>query len=408
MSSSSPPLDLAIAVPTFIGSLLSFLATTAAISLHVLSPPKQHFRHALIINLLVADFINSLNNTISGAISLASGHKDGNEAADAACIANAWIGQISVQAVDFNILIISIIVLYTVRNSRIVAQSSTLATVGLCVAAWVPGFITSFTGLGLGVYGHVSGNWCWIRSEFLGLRYALTHAWRIAIFIATIGIYTYIYIHLKRMFGRFRVSDPSTGNTASRTGDRTFVDHGAEEASDTQRILVSSSFAVSHELDDRAALSANQSTQDIPLDSLPAGKTTFVTVSTAADDGHPESAKASSAAHVKIPPGPLPPHHRPGPGQPDANRPMSKLPAPPNLKKMLLMNGYPLAYIILWMPGIINRLTESVGSSPRWLRALQCSTQFIGFVNAFTYGFSEHMRRASRRWRKRRGFARAS
>lgn len=162
---ASPDVDLAIAVPTFIGSVLSFVATTIAIALHVYKPPKRHFRHALIINLLVAgqstpswfsssparpltpsrviDFINSLNNTISGAIALANGHQDETEAVGPACPANAWIGQFSVQAVDFNILIISIVVLYTVINSRLVAESSTKATVGICVAAWIPGLITS-------------------------------------------------------------------------------------------------------------------------------------------------------------------------------------------------------------------------------------------------------------------------
>lgn len=45
------------------------------------------------------------------------------------------------------------------------------------------------------------------------------------------------------------------------------------------------------------------------------------------------------------------------------------------------MNGYPLAYIILWIPGIASRLAESVGGSPRWLKVLQASTQYIGLVN---------------------------
>lgn len=39
------------------------------------------------------DFVNSLNNTVSGAIALASGHKDGDDSVDVACLANAWIGQ---------------------------------------------------------------------------------------------------------------------------------------------------------------------------------------------------------------------------------------------------------------------------------------------------------------------------
>lgn len=71
----------------------------------------------------------------------------------------------------------------------------------------------------------------------------------------------------------------------------------------------------------------------------------------------------------------------------------SRIPAAPNVKKMLLMNGYPLAYIILWIPGIANRLAESVGHSPRWLNALQASTQYIGLINALTYGVSEQVRR---------------
>ncbi|PFH61464.1 hypothetical protein XA68_17295 [Ophiocordyceps unilateralis] len=380
MSSPRDSIDLAVAVPTFVGSLLSFLATLVALTFHFFSPPRRHFRHALVINLLVADFINSLNNTISGVITLSQGEKPTDQKADAACIANAWIGQFSVQAVDFNILIISIIVLYTVLNSRLISEPPTWATVAICIAAWIPGLVTSVVGLGLGVYGYVSGNWCWIRSEYLGLRYGLTHGWRIAIFVGTIAIYTFIYIHLKRVFGRFRVSGPSTGNTTSR--DHTVIDHGLEH-SESQHILVSSSFAVSHELDDLSR--TDNSHEELTKDAGSTGKTAVWAIA-AAESGPSDPAKSA--------------YTRPAAG--GVSRPMSKLPAPPNLKKMLLMNGYPLAYIVLWLPGMINRLAESVGHSPRWLRALQSSTQFIGFVNAFTYGFSEHLRRAHRHWSKKR------
>ncbi|PHH79252.1 hypothetical protein CDD80_5336 [Ophiocordyceps camponoti-rufipedis] len=369
---------MAIAVPTFIGSLLSFLATLVALGFHFYSPPRRHFRHALVINLLVADFINSLNNTISGAFVLSSKDQPSvDDKPDVACIANAWIGQFSVQAVDFNILIISIIVLYTVLNSRLVSKPSTWATVGICIAAWIPGLVTSLLGLALGVYGYVSGNWCWIRSQHLGLRYGLTHGWRIAIFVCTIAIYTFIYIHLKRVFGRFRVSGPSTGNTTSR--DQTVIEHDFDN-SESQHILVSSSFAVSHELDDMSHASS-----DTIKNPSSTGKIAVWAVA-ASDAGPSDPAKSA--------------YKRPGAG--GASRPMSKLPAPPNLKKMLLMNGYPLAYIVLWLPGMINRLAESMGHSPRWLRALQSSTQFIGLVNAFTYGFSEHLRRIHRHWSKKR------
>lgn len=46
--------NLVIAIPTFIGSLASFIATTVVIVLHIFIPPKRHFRHALILSLLIA------------------------------------------------------------------------------------------------------------------------------------------------------------------------------------------------------------------------------------------------------------------------------------------------------------------------------------------------------------------
>lgn len=54
MDGERVPIEKAVAIPTFIGSLLSFLATSTAIVFHIMFPPSRHFRHALIINLLVA------------------------------------------------------------------------------------------------------------------------------------------------------------------------------------------------------------------------------------------------------------------------------------------------------------------------------------------------------------------
>lgn len=61
------------------------------------------------------------------------------------------------------------------------------------------------------------------------------------------------------------------------------------------------------------------------------------------------------------------------------------------LKKMLLLNGYPILYIILWIPGIGNRIAEGVGSSPTWLKVLQASTQLVGLANAATYAYNEQL-----------------
>lgn len=64
------------------------------------------------------------------------------------------------------------------------------------------------------------------------------------------------------------------------------------------------------------------------------------------------------------------------------------------IRRMLLLNAYPILYIILWAPGMINRLVEASGHKSRVLTILQCSTQFIGLANAITYGFNEHLRKA--------------
>lgn len=61
------------------------------------------------------------------------------------------------------------------------------------------------------------------------------------------------------------------------------------------------------------------------------------------------------------------------------------------MRKMLLLNGYPVLYVILWIPGISNRVVEAVGTSPTWLKALQCSTQLVGFANAMTYAYNEQL-----------------
>lgn len=67
------------------------------------------------------------------------------------------------------------------------------------------------------------------------------------------------------------------------------------------------------------------------------------------------------------------------------------------IKKTLLLNAYPLLYILLWAPGLINRLVEASGHKSRVLTIMQCSTQFVGLANAITYGLNEHLKRSVKR-----------
>lgn len=55
-------------------------------------------------------------------------------------------------------------------------------------------------------------------------------------------------------------------------------------------------------------------------------------------------------------------------------------------------------YIILWIPGMVNRVTEAFGTVPLWLKALQASTQFIGLANVLTYAISERMNEKFIEW----------
>lgn len=58
-------------------------------------------------------------------------------------------------------------------------------------------------------------------------------------------------------------------------------------------------------------------------------------------------------------------------------------------KKMMLLSIYPLFYIVLWLPGIANRVAEAIGYEIEALEILQASTAYIGFVNAATFGWNE-------------------
>ncbi len=67
-----------------------------------------------------------------------------------------------------------------------------------------------------------------------------------------------------------------------------------------------------------------------------------------------------------------------------------------HISKILLLNAYPIAYIVLWIPGLCNRLAEASGHSSKVLQIMQASTQFVGFANALTYGWNENVARSVR------------
>ncbi len=66
------------------------------------------------------------------------------------------------------------------------------------------------------------------------------------------------------------------------------------------------------------------------------------------------------------------------------------------LSKILLLNAYRVAYIVLWIPGLCNWLVEASGYTSKVLQILQASTQFVGFANALTYGWNESVAKSIR------------
>lgn len=289
------------------------------------------------------------------------------------------------------------------------------------------------------MYGHVSGNWCWILPD-PRFRYGLTHGWRIAIFIATIGIYTAIYIHLKRVFDKIRISNPSSSLTSGTRDRENKIGHYNNNNSDNN-----------HHHHDEGGSSGGvgrrwRISAPVPQENFHTGgingeppasiplRTTTTNVKFSMEDSastHPmvgeSSGQTSDEESTFAQPTPPPPRATHGNtttvtagegaeagggggagaggrgGHKRTESAAAKMPAPPNLKRMLLMNGYPIAYIILWIPGMANRLVEVInGSSPVWLRALQASTQFVGLANAVTYGLNEQARGRAAAWRKKK------
>lgn len=69
--------------------------------------------------------------------------------------------------------------------------------------------------------------------------------------------------------------------------------------------------------------------------------------------------------------------------------------------KIMLLNMYPVTYLILWIPGIANRIAEATGHNIRALVILQSSTQYIGLANATVYLIKEHGKDISYWWNNR-------
>ncbi|POS70285.1 hypothetical protein DHEL01_v211322 [Diaporthe helianthi] len=435
--------DQLVSSITFSGSLISLIATTCVLGSYAYYRHEQRsFRHALVFNLALAEFVNTLNNTISGIIYL----REHALYPSTACTINGFVGQMSVQASDFSILVIALVTLLTITRTTYMPDASRWRKIGICGSVWVVPLITATIATSMGKMGPVSGNWCWIVSSQTGLRYALTHGWRIAIIFFTAGIYVFVWWYMNRHFRSMvttTMTDLSGATERSRRKRKGFnrmdddPEQAEEERQDTELSTVSKS-RISRVLEDQWEMSAPEAAyvrtsedDDIHDEELTPGGRERAWRSTASSvysvsDSEPEDYNdihnriieeetraqqqpptMKTTSNRKGPPAPL------NTGKLDATatsasefpqrrqtRQMER-----EIKRMLLLNAYPIMYVILWIPGLVNRFLEATGhtSQSRVLAALQSSSQFVGLANALTYGFNTALRKKIKVWWRKRG-----
>ncbi|EUC50283.1 hypothetical protein COCMIDRAFT_82260 [Bipolaris oryzae ATCC 44560] len=384
------PITWSVAVPTLVGSLCSAVATSCVLVCYVIYADQQRsFRHVLVLNLALAEFINSVNNSISGAWVVANQRDlvDG-----VACNLNGWVGQWSVQAADFSILAIAIVTLLTITRKTYMPNVSTLKKILICASCWIMPTISSCTALGLNEIVPVSGNWCWISAKRTDLRYGLTHAWRFTIIFITIGIYIYIWIYMKRHFSTLHAhSMGKSYDPGSSVRRREFRRDDAFQLKSESQVELHK-INVEYRIEVKHAQSGSVGKAQLAGSSVEASKGDSIHSDTTPKGPSPSNSERdveAARAEIAIAGSQGPPTNLTGTLYNGAtSRNVEK-----EIQRMLLLNAYPILYVILWAPGLINRLVEASGHKSKTLTILQCSTQFIGLANALTYGFNEHLRK---------------
>lgn len=279
----------------------------------------------------------------------------------------------------------------------------------ICLSVWVVPFTTGCIAVGLGVMMPAGANWCWISAARTDLRYALTHAWRFAIIFAIICIYTYVYFYTSRHFKSF-------GTVALPTNHYSIASYAKADADKKAA-------------DEMPKLEVRLATiQETGLSS-PIRGSSWLRLSGCSEKDFlqaPKAALAKDRVALTRPPTAPPIYTEVDATRPEPLRRPSllkfgtftnietyKTPETKRfereVKRMLLLNAYPIFYVLLSVPGLVNRLLQAAGSPPsgRVLDALQAASAFLGFANAVTYGFNRHLRQRIatdvRNWKARRG-----
>ncbi|KAF4586491.1 hypothetical protein EYR38_010767 [Pleurotus pulmonarius] len=382
---------------TFTGSLLSAIGSGCILLCYLALPLKRHFRHVLILNLAVADFVNSVNNAASGG-QIIMHRRD--LAPGPGCVLNGMVGQITVQATDCAILAIALVTVYTITrtsSSRLIQGEWEWPLIAAATAAiWALPLLTGLLALGNHWYAPVSGNWCWLTPNPVYLRYALTHGWRYLFMAVEIAAYAYLHVYLRRHFRRLAVpivSNPPSSSLEAGEQTRSIPLTPITFSEFKQDVHVSQSGG--HE-------DADADGDDGEGDGDFAGKRVTITITEDDRSGAPPTTATLSKA--SMPMAHIMAHHRTLPpasaSAPGADAPNSRQRA---IQRVLLLNAYPLLYIVLWIPGLAHRIVEATGHKSQVTQIMQASTQFVGLANALTYGWNERIAAQIREKVRRRG-----
>ena len=321
-----------------------------------------------------------MNNVISAIYTLT--HKQIQSGPG--CNFNGFISQISVQATDCSILAITIVTVLTITNktSGLIDHHSSVKNFLIAGACWILPLITASIGLATHNYSPATGGWCWLKPQPVYLRYVLTHAWRITFIIVEIVLFTHLYLYLRSHFKA--LDDASHGNSGSGSALL-----GNRQDQSTKFSTVSTDSTDEDEPSTALNNSGIQKGVDIQTGIMNAGSEGSNSSVTSTITSPSRKTMTMSffknpiaffqKSHMPIPPSPA---GRGGVGLNASNRPKK-------IQRVLLLSVYPIAYIILWIPGIANRLSEAAGHPSPALQVLQSTTTYIGFANAITYGWNE-------------------
>lgn len=266
---------------------------------------------------------------------------------------NGWVGQVSVQAADFSVLAIAIVTIMTVNFNSWVINSSLTQRRLICGLVWVIPLVTATVALATGHIEPVTGNWCWISRDPRYLRYLLGHAWRFLIFIVVIQIYICIFLSVRR-----RLSQRNRTPSLSREYEFNMY---AESPSDINASMMNNEL-----------IRGKQTMPNTVRESVTrSGSHKNMETGIAAAQEAKQNAQNRLGVKPRV-----------------TVRASSKLDH--NTKHWLMLSLFPLAYILVWIPGLANRFAELSGYHSDTLIALQATTQLTGLVNALVFGFREH------------------